>query len=189
MSEKSAKMVVRRGFTPAKPGWKANSIRARSVGEFVPNLMRPAFEKFGFPAAAILTDWAAIAGPELASYTAPERLKWPRKTAGAADVASEKGALLILRVAGARALEVDHLRPRLIERINAAFGYRAVSEIRIIQAPLPKSGRDSPADAAAGAGRDHQLVAALPEGPLKHALARMAAGVKSRRDRSEPAAF
>jgi len=166
-------------------GWVPRRRRARMVGEFVPNLMRPAFEKFGFPAAAILTDWAAIAGPELASYTAPERLKWPRKPAAA----SEKGALLILRVAGARALEVEYLRPRLIERINAAFGYCAVSDIRIIQAPLPKSGGEKPADGAAGAGRDHQLVAALPEGPLKHALARMAAGVKSRRDRSEPAAF
>jgi hypothetical protein len=159
------------------------------IGELVPALMRPAFEKFGFPAAAILTDWAAIAGPELASYTAPERLKWPRKAAGDTDAAADKGALLILRVAGARGLEVEHLRPRLIERINASFGYRAVSEIRVIQAPLPKSGGERPASGAGRAGSDHELVAGLPEGPLKYAFARMAAGVKSRQGGREPAAF
>ena len=36
--------------------------RAKSVGELVPALTRPAFEKYGFPAAAILTNWEAIAG-------------------------------------------------------------------------------------------------------------------------------
>ena len=105
--------------------------------------MKPAFEKYGFPAAAILTDWAAIAGTELAAFTAPERLKWPRKSCDADDAGTRAGATLILRVDGPRALEVEHLRPeRLIERINASFGYRAVADIRVLQAPLAR--RDAP---------------------------------------------
>jgi hypothetical protein len=91
-------------------GWRPSRTRARSVGEFLPALMRPAFEKYGFSSASILTDWAALAGPELAAYTAPERLKWPRHMPGDKD-ASKTGATLILRVSGARALE-ERREPR-----------------------------------------------------------------------------
>ena len=31
MSKKSAKIVMRRGFTPAEPGWKTNSIRVPQI--------------------------------------------------------------------------------------------------------------------------------------------------------------
>ena len=38
--------------------------------------MRPIL--LGFAAAALITDWALIVGKDVAGYTAPERLKWPR---------------------------------------------------------------------------------------------------------------
>ncbi len=186
MAEIRDKTAARQRAASAR-GWSPRGRRAKMVGELIPALMRPAFEKYGFPAAAILTDWAAIAGPELASYTAPERLKWPRKSASGDDAAADKGATLILRVSGARALEVDHLRPRLIERINAAFGYRAVSDIRIVQAPLPKSDAQRASPAREPAMSAHKALAEFPDGPLKHAFARMAAGVKSRQRKTEPA--
>jgi hypothetical protein len=163
-------------------GWRPNRVRARSVGEFLPALMRPAFEKYGFSSAAILTDWAALAGPELAAYTAPERLKWPR---GNPDDGSSGpcGATLVLRVSGARALEVEHRRPQIIERLNASFGYRAVSEIRIVQAPLEK--RDArPAPAPATADPDTvPALAAIQEQRLRAAMARLASGIEARRQR------
>lgn len=180
MSEKSAK-IARKGFTPAKPGWKANSVRARSVGEFVPALMRPAFEKYGFPAAAILTEWTAIAGAEMAAFTAPERLKWPRRTGTGADDSGEKGATLILRVAGARALEVEHMRQPLIERINAAFGYRAVAEIRVLQAPLARPKTEKPVALPAASPEHTALLSDIPEDRLKQAFTRMASGLEARR--------
>jgi hypothetical protein len=184
MAEASAKRGKRQGFTPSGGAWRPHSARAKSVGEFVPALMRPAFEKYGFPAAAILTDWAAIAGTELAAFTAPERLKWPRKASSDTD-GEGQGATLILRVDGPRALEVEHLRPRLIERINASFGYRAVADIRVLQAPLLR--RDAPkkptmppqpANTAAFAG--------LKEDRVKEALARIAAGIEATRQKSTP---
>lgn len=158
--------------------WSPKSRKAKRVGEFVPKVMRPAFEKFGFPAAAILTEWGAIAGTELAAYTMPERLKWPRRDLTQDDAGHQKGATLILRVSGARALEVDHMRPRIIERINASFGYRAVSEIRLIQAPIPEKTVKEPEKIDALASHD-PLLAGIPESPLKQALNRLACGVKS----------
>jgi hypothetical protein len=177
------------GKTPGQTGhssrnWSPKWRKAKLVGEFVPKLMQPAFEKFGFPAAAILTDWAAIAGADLAKFTAPERLKWPRKDHGNDDASQQKGATLILRVSGARALEVDHMRPRIIERINASFGYRAVSEIKLLQAPLPGA-TGTPRPAPIADCSDDPLLADLPESPLKAALARLSNGMKAKTEQAE----
>ena len=154
--------------------------RAKSVGELVPALTRPAFEKYGFPAAAILTNWEAIAGREFARFTAPERLKWP-KQAPDGD-ARARGATLILRVAGARVLEVEYGREALIERINAAFGYRAVEDIRIIQAPLHSRAITAPRRSrnAAPAAASCPRFDAIAEPRLQAAFERMASGIAAR---------
>ena len=115
----------------------------RTVGSFVPQLTKKAMETYGFPAAAILTDWPAIAGPELASYTAPERLRWPQRAGSQNDEEQPwhgaQGATLVLRVEGPRALEMQHCTAQLIERVNAYFGFCAVTDIRLLQAPVTKS--------------------------------------------------
>lgn len=116
---------------------------ARAVGTFVPRLTQKAFEKYGFSAAALLTEWSAIVGSDLAGYTRPERLKWPRGVEAyretEPDAAGRPGATLVLRVDGPRALEVDHRRAQILERINAYFGYRAIAELRLVQAPVSSS--------------------------------------------------
>jgi hypothetical protein len=115
---------------------------AKSVGSFVPGLTRKSFEKYGFSTATLLTDWSIIAGSDLASFTLPERLKWPRNVEAYEDVnegaQGRPGATLVLRADGPRAIEVQYQTGQIMERINAHFGYRAVSEIRFIQAPLPE---------------------------------------------------
>lgn len=131
----------------------------RSVGAFVPKITQKAFERFGFPQAALLTDWPAIIGPELARFTEPERLKWPRRSEepedGEADPDERKsygkrdfsGATLVLRVDGPLAIEVQHKAPQILERINAYFGFRAVTELRILQAPVTRKAAGRPAAA------------------------------------------
>jgi hypothetical protein len=153
------------------------AVRAKSVGEFVPKLMRPAFEKYGFPAAALLTEWPAIAGPELARYTAPERLKWPRPNRETGETGC---ATLVLRVAGARALEVEQMRPQLIARINANFGYRAVADIRILQAPLPER-EETPKRVLPPAEPIPELED-ISEPRLQAAFSRMASAIGVRQD-------
>lgn len=169
----------------ASGGWKPRG-RARSVGEFVPALMRPAFEKYGFSAATILTEWAALVGPDLAACSAPERLKWPRlDTRETSGSHRQGGATLILRVSGARALEIEHRRPQIIERLNASFGYRAVADIRIVQAPLerraaPRRTQAPPSQGAGGQPHDF----GIRDGRLQAALARLSAGIKMAGERA-----
>ncbi len=63
---------------PARTGAARGFVSARAVGTYVPKLTHKAFEKYGFAAATLITDWAMIVGKDIAGYTAPERLKWPR---------------------------------------------------------------------------------------------------------------
>lgn len=124
------------GSAPAGYGGSGKS-PARAVGSFVPRLTRKVFEKFGFSAASLITDWERIAGADVAAWCQPERLRWPRQAGEQADAESRRAAAtLLLRVDPARALDIQYRQRQITERINAYFGYRAIGEIRILQAPL-----------------------------------------------------
>ncbi len=147
----------------------------KAVGSFVPTLTKKAFEKFGFSPATLITDWTRIAGAELAAYTIPDKLKWPRGTEAASledDEGERRGATLILRVDPARALDVEYRARQIMDRINAYFGYRAVEVIKLVQAPVdsrtPSAQTSAPAPTASPA---------TPDDPLRAALARLEKGV------------
>jgi hypothetical protein len=178
-------------------GGQRRGVAARSIGAFVPRLTKPAFEKFGFSAATLITDWATIVGPDFARYTAPERLKWPRRVEMAPDevgggAGTRTGATLTLAVEAGRALDVQYKAQLVIERINAYFGYRAVSELRLLQ--VADIGRRDGAMASPSAqlareplpreviGRELP-VAGVEDEALRAALERMAAGLVSRKVR------
>jgi hypothetical protein len=149
----------------------------------LPKITRKVFEKFGFSTATLLTDWAIIVGADLAAFTAPERLKWPRGYEGAATGEAEAGrtgATLMLRVEPARALDVQYKARLLIDRINAYFGYRAVAEIRLVQAPLIKSGGESVARRdASPPGTPGAAVQAVADDALREALASLEASIRA----------
>lgn len=159
---------------------------AKAVGSFVPRLTRTAFEKFGFSAATLITDWAQIVGSDLARATAPERLKWPKGPVGRGQSSDEldtgrPGATLVLRVDDGRALDIQYKTAQIISRINAYFGYRAVAEIRILQAPIERRGTPTPRLTPAEIAADiPAVVAGIESEGLRDALARMAAGLKAR---------
>jgi hypothetical protein len=90
----------------------------------------------------------------------------------------------VLRVDLGRGIDIQYKARQLIERINAHFGYRAVAEIRIIQAPvegaLPPAEVASPARTLRKAfdrGETAPMLAAIPDDGLRAALQRMQAGL------------
>ena len=101
----------------------------RALAATVDRLTRPVFRRRGFAEGAVLTDWPAIVGEHLAKRTAPEKVV-PGGPRG-------EGTLHLRIEDGSLALELQHLEPILLERINGYFGYRAVSRLRIVQGPLP----------------------------------------------------
>jgi hypothetical protein len=158
---------------------------ARTVGSFVPGLTRKAFEKYGFSAATLITDWPAIVGKDLSGQTAPEKLKWPRQpdivdadAKGARKPAPRQGATLFMRVEGSKALEIEYKRAQIAERINAYFGYRAVADIRIVQAPLPKPRSPRVAKVTAA---DKVDLPSVQDESLRAALEKLGAGINAKK--------
>jgi hypothetical protein len=149
---------------------------ARPLADLVAPALGDVFARQGFASGEIVTYWADIAGEDIARLAEPLKLQWPRGVAGEAA----EPATLILRVEGPAAIEVQHLAPVLLERVNRYFGWRAVARIGIRQAPLtrkPPKPRPQPPTAA-----ETRAVAArlggIRDDPLREALARLGAAVK-----------
>lgn len=121
------------------------------VAAAVARVAAPVLKKRGLAEARIVTEWRAIAGDLAAQRSAPERLVRPRK--------GETGGTLRLRIAGAWALEFQHVAPELIARINAYFGYPAVARLQFVQAPLPTARRPPPPPAPLAEAVEARLAA------------------------------
>ena len=144
--------------------------KTRSLSAVAGPIARKALGKRFAALGTLLEDWPHIVGPDLAGRTQPEKLDFPR--------GQRQGGVLSVRAASADALELQHEMPRILERVNGHFGYRAVDRIKLIQAP-PKassSGRVqrkrtvSPADSAEIAN----ALSAVENPSLRHHLERMA---------------
>jgi hypothetical protein len=109
------------------------SWRTQSLGSLLPKVARPVLGRHGLAAGGIVADWPSIVGTQLAECCVPMRLAFPpgERSAGT----------LHLRVQGSLALELQHLEPVVLERINSYFGYRAVVRLRIQQGPVPRPAR------------------------------------------------
>jgi hypothetical protein len=183
--------LMRQGNVSISPRDQAENLKAQArakftghtLGKFVGKLTKKAFEKHGFSAATLLTDWRTIVGSDMAAYTAPERLKWPRGVETYGDVADDgagrPGATLVLRVEPVRALDVSYKSRQLIERINAYFGYKAVSELRFIQAPVAEFQPPAVARPSKPA-QPSPVVQAVDDEGLREALAKLEATMAAR---------
>ena len=160
--------------------WARTAASARPIGAFSAQALDPAARARGFATAALLAEWPSIVGAELAQFTMPDRVVWPRhRDEGGETVRhqgrKEDGAVLVLRVDGPRAIEVQYRSRQILERVNGHFGYRAVAEMRILQAPVTR--KPAPARPAQEAVAPGALPpsAAIEDGDLRAALLRLAA--------------
>ncbi len=104
--------------------------RMRPLAASLPGVTRAALGKRGFAVAQLLAEWEAIVGRDLAAMAAPIRLTRSR---------DGDPAVLEIRVESAAAVELQHLEPRVIERINAHFGYAAVGRLKLRQGPVGRN--------------------------------------------------
>lgn len=86
--------------------------------------IRSAGESRGFAVTRLLTAWAEIVGPELAEQTRPVKMSYPR---------DGFGATLTLLVRAAHAPMVEMQKPRIIDKVNACYGYAAISRVQLTQ--------------------------------------------------------
>lgn len=99
-----------RGFEPAAGLLKD---RIRSVGE-----------SRGFAVSRLLTHWAEVVGAEIAAMALPVKVGYGREGLG---------ATLTLLTTGASAPLLQMQLPKIRDKVNACYGYNAISRVVITQ--------------------------------------------------------
>lgn len=160
------------------------------VGARLGRITREAFKRYGFSEGHILHRWPEIVGTDLAGVTAPERLVRSRaqnKTVTGGSSGNGTGGTLVVRVDGPVAVEIKHLEPQIVERINGYYGYPAVRRLKLVQGPLPpaparrlKSFRPLKPEEEASLADE---LSPISEPELQGALARLGRRVIARRKR------
>lgn len=147
-----------------RPGGKA-------LARLVPALTRKAFGERGFHESAVLTDWPAIVGDELAGQCAAMQL-------------GQDGALVV-RADGPTAARLQHLEPQILDRIATYFGFRAVKRLALRQGPVSapqtpsKTGPAAAPEPPAFLEKDLETV---PDQALREALLRLGSRIHDSED-------
>jgi len=141
----------------------------------LPRIGEPALRKRGFAQGELITRWTEIAGAEIAASAVPQRIAARR---------GEAGGTLHLRCAGAFAPTLQHMAPVLIERINAFFGFAAVTRIAIVhgrvEPPRGAEPRTAPEVPAATEAMLAAKVAGIDDPGLREALMGLGRAIAAR---------
>ena len=146
--------------------------------------------KRGFAEVKLLARWPEIVGPDIAEMAQPVSLKYGRGKQGL-------GGTLVVLTTGAQAPVLQMREQDVIARVNACYGYRAVSRMHITQTaptgfsegqaafagPKPRRRTREPDAQAMSAATDQ--IDRVENPRLKAALGRLAEQVLSRDETSE----
>jgi len=119
----------------------AQTMVMKAIGKHFSKVAEQAYARHGAAWAGLLSNWQTIIGQPLSDICLPEKISWPRQQSGQSETRSRHqkiGGTLVMKVAYGRALEIQHTTPQIIDRINAYYGYQAISQIKIIQGNIPK---------------------------------------------------
>jgi hypothetical protein len=144
--------------------------------------IRKTSETRGFAQSRLLTHWTEIAGEDIAAISRPVEVRYGR---------SGFGATLTLLTTGANAPILEMQKEKLREKVNAVYGYNAISKVRITQtASTGFSEGQVSFDHRPKAARDDTPAPILPEAQsladgvrddsLRAALERLATNVYSK---------
>src|SRR5215210_2957103 len=149
--------------------------RPKPLADLIDACLGPALAAQGFAASDVIVAWREIVGERLADFTQPLRIDWPRGAARDRDTRPEP-ATLVIRVESAFALEMQHLAPVVIERVNAHYGWRCIGRLVLKQGPVRRIEKKRPATPIldrADRERVDAAIRTIEEEPLRAALDRL----------------
>lgn len=102
------------------------------VGRTIIPLAKQLLGKNGFMQIELISNWEEIVGEKLAEYVLPQKISF---------VKDERvgGTLVLLVLSGAFAMEVESKKLKILQKVNAFFGYEALNKIKIIQTSNPEN--------------------------------------------------
>ncbi|WP_428335294.1 DUF721 domain-containing protein [Paenirhodobacter sp.] len=167
---------------PAAPKTARRMRGFEPVSGFLRERIRAAGESRGFAVSRLLTHWAEVVGPEIAAQARPVKIGYAR---------DGLGATLTLLVEGTSAPMIDMSREKIRARVNACYGYNAISRVTLTQtaatgfsegravfAPAPKAPKPPPSPETCAQAR--ASAEGCADAALRAALEELAANVLSR---------
>ncbi|MEM7172246.1 MAG: DciA family protein [Pseudomonadota bacterium] len=165
-----------RSASKSDPGEKRTR-RLRALAATLPKVTARTIGRRGFAEAGLINEWPAIVGRDIADQCRPRSLTYPRRE-------RRQGGILSLKVAPAFALEIQHMEPVLIERINRYYGYRAVGQLKLKQGPLPapkpRTGKQEPTLSASEEAALKLRLSEVEDPALRIALERLGRGLAAK---------
>ncbi len=149
----------------------------RQTSSLVETRVRSASEGRGFAVSRLLTRWEEVAGPDLAPLCRPLKVGYGRSL----------GATLTVLTTGPNAPLLEMQKDALRARVNACYGYNAISKIAITQtAPdgvsleIAKSAPQRPKLDAQAVAKAPSYAKGVGNDDLRQALEDLAANVLTR---------
>jgi hypothetical protein len=132
------------------------------LGALIPRLTKPAFRKRSPAGALLLASWGEIVGPALSAVTTPKRFA---------------AGTLTIGCAGPVAMELQHMAPQLIGRINGQLGQVLVERLKFVQQAMDRPGVPPPRAPVTLPPRVAASLDAVADEGLRAALAKLGRGV------------
>jgi len=108
--------------TPFQPKRRGRGFR--SAAGLLKDRIRAVGESRGFAVSKLLTHWAEVVGEDIAAIALPVKIGYGREGFG---------ATLTLLTTGAAAPVLQMQLPKIRDRVNACYGYNAISRVTITQ--------------------------------------------------------
>ena len=108
----------------------------KKIGETLAIINKNYSSKFGKIEFLILSKWTQIVGSFFADHSEPDKISRITEEFNEFDEPIYKNFLHV-RVSPAAAVEFQHYKDTIIEKINSYFGYKAISDLRLQQNFVP----------------------------------------------------
>lgn len=157
--------------------------RLRPLADLIEPTLGTALAAQGFTGHEIVSSWPDLVGERLGGASRPVKVDWPRRRPG--ETGRSEPATLVIRVESAFALELQHMAPLVIERINAVYGWRCIGKLVLKQGPVGREARRArpapPIPTAEDCRRVAVATAPVAEDGLRAALTRLGHAVAAGR--------
>ena len=103
---------------------KTETNKMKRLSTMIDPMIAPSAKARGFAIGRIVSHWHDIVG-DMASWCRPDAVSFPRD--------SRTDGTLRLQIASGRGPQAQAMSGAIIDRVNANFGYRAISRISLVQ--------------------------------------------------------
>ena len=115
----------------------------KKIGDTLGKLNRVFSNKYGKIEFLILSKWPQIVGSFFAEHSEPDKISRLTEDFDEYDQPIFKNFLNV-RVSPAAAVEFQHYKDTIIEKINSFFWYKAIADLRLQQKFIPKKKIEQP---------------------------------------------